>query len=89
MEKPNAIHRDINGIYSNTLDSIWLYSANTAYLLQRDGIIISKINLPVDAGEYIINTTNYSNATIKIHYHPERILSFIRLSIRARKIIFT
>lgn len=87
-EGPNAIHRDINGIYSNTLDSIWLYSANTAYLLQRDGIIISKINLPVDAGEYIINTTNYSNAIIKIHYHPERNSIFYTTVNPGKKIFF-
>lgn len=69
---PNSINRDINGIYSTTTDSIWLYTTNMIYLLNNDGTIHTKHTLPVDAGEYIINTSNYSNASIKLHYNSER-----------------
>jgi hypothetical protein len=71
-EGQNSINRDINGIYANSIDSIWLYSTGNIYLLNTLGEIEKKYNLPVDKDEFIINSTNYANATIKLHFDSSR-----------------
>lgn len=71
-EGQNSINRDINGIYANSIDSIWLYSTGNIYLLNTLGEIEKKYNLPVDKDEFIINSSNYANATIKLHFDSSR-----------------
>ena len=59
---------EINGLYATSPDSIWILADKTVYLLDTTGIIHEKHELTVDEGEYIINTSNYSNASIQLYF---------------------
>ena len=67
-EGKQAVAGEINGLYATSPDSIWILADKTVYLLDTTGIIHEKHELTVDEGEYIINTSNYSNASIQLYF---------------------
>lgn len=67
-EGQSAIPQRVDALYANTPNAIWIYAMGSVYLLNNEGEIDKKYNLPVDEGEHIINNANYSNATIKLDY---------------------
>ncbi len=67
-EGRQAVASEINGLYATSPDSIWILADKTVYLLDTTGIIHEKYELTVDEGEYIINTSNYSNASIQLYF---------------------
>lgn len=70
-EGQSAIPQRVDALYANTPNAIWIYAMGSVYLLNNEGEIDKKYNLPVDEGEHIINNANYSNATIKLDYDAE------------------
>lgn len=70
-EGQNAIPPRVDALYAHAPDTIWIYALGTVYLLNNEGEIDKRYNLPVDDGEHIINNANYSNATIKLNYDTE------------------
>jgi uncharacterized protein YxeA len=70
-EGQSAIPQRVDALYANTPNTIWIYAMGSVYLLNNEGEIDKKYNLPVDEGEHIINNANYSNATIKLDYNAE------------------
>ncbi|MDO4704490.1 DUF4221 family protein [Tannerella sp.] len=66
-EGKQAVAGEINGLYATSPDSIWILADKTVYLLDTTGMIHEKHELTVDEGEYIINTSNYSNASIQLY----------------------
>ena len=72
-EGQNSVHQNVNGIYTISPDAVWIYAMSDVYLMNTTtGEIEAKYKLPVDEGEFIINTSNYSNATIKLQYDADR-----------------
>lgn len=70
-EGQSAIPQRVDALYANTPNTMWIYAMGSVYLLNNEGEIDKKYNLPVDEGEHIINNANYSNATIKLDYDAE------------------
>ena len=70
-EGQSAIPQRVDALYAKTPNTIWIYAIGNVYLLNNEGEIDKKYNLPVDEGEHIINNANYSNATIKLDYDAD------------------
>jgi len=72
QEGPNSISGQVNSIFISSLDSIWILANNTVFLINSDGWTNEKYDLVVDTDEYIINNSNYSNATVNLHYDSDK-----------------
>lgn len=72
QEGPNSISGEVNSIFISSLDSIWILANNTVFLINNGGRINEKYHLVVDPDEYIINNSNYSNATVNLHYDSDK-----------------
>ncbi|MDR1330755.1 MAG: DUF4221 domain-containing protein [Tannerella sp.] len=71
-EGPDAVPVDMSGIYVHSRDSIWVYGAQTILLLDGDGGVTARLELPAeDHGSPMIDT-NFSIYSSKLYYHPER-----------------
>lgn len=71
-EGENGILKQVSGIFMHNMDSIWVYSQNNLYLTDTLGCVKKKTVLPFPAGGFIVIDTNFSIATNRIFYHPER-----------------
>lgn len=67
-----AVAGEVNGLYATSLDSLWILANQTVYLLDSIGIIQKQYDLMVDEGEYIINTSNYSNASVRLYFDTDK-----------------
>ena len=62
----------LSGLYVHQEDSLWLYSQGFLYLVNNEGEVKGKYELPFPEGGFIMVETNFSMATIKLFYHPQR-----------------
>ncbi len=88
-EGRQAVAGEINGLYATSPDSIWILADKTVYLLDTTGIIHEKHELTVDEGEYIINTSNYSNASIQLYVNTHsRSMYYVTLKMGDESIFY-
>lgn len=71
-EGENGILKNVSGLYVHQEDSLWLYSQGFLYLVNNEGEVKGKYELPFPEGGFIMVETNFSMATIKLFYHPQR-----------------
>ena len=68
----NGVLNQVSGIFVHSMDSIWVYSQNHLYLIDTLGCVKNSVVLPFPTGGFIVIDTNFSIATNKLFYHPER-----------------
>lgn len=71
-EGENGVLKNVSGLYVHQEDSLWLYSQGFLYLVNNKGEVKGKYELPFPEGGFIMVETNFSMATIKLFYHPQR-----------------
>jgi len=71
-EGKDAVPTDVSGLYASTIDSIWLYSNGSIFLLDSKGVRMEKKVINNFQTGYIITNTNYSCSTINLFYNKKR-----------------
>lgn len=71
-EGKNGILKGVSGLFVHQKDSLWLFSQNYLYLVNGQGEVKSKIELPFPEDGFSLVETNFSMASIKLFYHPQR-----------------
>lgn len=87
-EGQGAVSGQVNGLYATSLDSIWILANRTVCLLDSNGMVKERYDLIVDDGEFLINTSNYSNASIKLYFDADkRMLYYVTVKM-GDKVVF-
>lgn len=71
-EGKDGIALDLYSMCVHTPDSIWLYAQPFLYLLDGNGSVRNKIELPFPKQGFINLETNFSISTNRLFYHPQR-----------------
>ena len=71
-EGENGILKNVSGLYVHQKDSLWLYSQGFLYLVNNEGEVKGKYELPFPERGFIMVETNFSTATTQLFYYPQR-----------------